>query len=85
MNKEKLSVADVIAANIGNGSSILAKVELSAYDFNGLGVSCKPKAILVKKIEQFSGGEMGFDDAEFGDIDLGYEEAPIGATTSSDF
>lgn len=85
MNKEKLSIADVIASNIGNGSTIMAKVELSAYDFNGLGVSCKPKAILVKKIEQFSGGEMGFDDSEFDDIDAGEEVPTSTPQTSSDF
>ena len=82
----KLTTAEVLEANIGNGSEIMAKVELSHYSVNGsTGVSCKPKAVLLKKIEQFSaGGDIGFDASEFEAFDEG-EQVDSVASTSSDF
>ena len=82
----KLDAAKVEAMNIGNDSVIRAKVELSAYDFNGTkGVSCKPKSIQISKLVQFvAGGEdAGFDALEFSEFDSSAEQAS--PSTNDDF
>lgn len=64
--------------NVGNGSEIRAKVELSAYDFMGQsGVSCKPKSVQIAKIVEFSGegADLGFDALELASEDLGEESS----------
>ena len=62
--------------NLGNGSMIKAKIELSPYEFMGQkGVSIKPKAIQIAKIVEFSGGgDSGFDALEFAENDSSEEK-----------
>ena len=65
---------DLANLNVGNGSELRAKIELSAYEFMGQkGVSCKPKSVQIAKIVEFSGGEqdLGFDALELASEDLG--------------
>lgn len=62
--------------NVGNGSKIRAKVELSFYDFMGQkGVSCKPKSVQISELVEYQSGEadLGFDALELEEEDVGEE------------
>lgn len=75
---------DLVSLNVGNGSEIRAKVELSAYSVNGsVGVSCKPKSVQIVKAVEFasSSSDLGFDALELSEIDSEDSEAD----TSYDF
>ncbi len=75
---KKIDGQELHQLNVGNGSEIRAKVELSAYDFMGQeGVSCKPKAVQISKLVEFSGGsaDLGFDALELSTEDLGEESS----------
>ncbi len=74
---KKVEGMDLASLNVGNGSEIRAKIELSAYDFMGTqGVSCKPKSIQIAKLVEFhaDGGDIGFDALELSEEDS--SEAP---------
>jgi len=66
--------------NLGNGSKIRAKIELSAYEFMGQkGVSLKPRAVQISEVVEFSGGgDSGFDALEFSDNDSALTEDDFG-------
>lgn len=70
---KKIEGMDLQSLNVGNGSEIRAKIELSAYEFMGQkGVSCKPKAVQIAKLVEFANSEdLGFDALELESEDLG--------------
>ena len=74
---KKIEGQDLASLNVGNGSEIRAKIELSAYEFMGQsGVSVKPRAVQISKLVEFSGGgDFGFDALELDSVDLGEESS----------
>lgn len=75
---KKIEGMDLVNLNVGNGSEIRAKIELSAYEFMGqAGVSCKPKSVQIAKLVEFSGGDsdLGFDALELNHIDNGESDS----------
>ena len=63
---KKIEGQQLAQLNVGNGSKIRAKVELSHYSFMGKeGVSCKPKSVQIAELVEFqAGGDFGFDSLE---------------------
>lgn len=78
---KKIEGMDLASLNVGNGSEIRAKIELSAYEFMGQsGVSCKPKSVQIAKLVEFSadGGDTGFDALELSEEGGSVESANDG-------
>lgn len=63
--------------NVGNGSEIRAKIDLSAYEFQGKqGVSCKVKSVQIAKVVEFNSSDSGFGALESEEIDEGEGKEP---------
>lgn len=75
---KKIEGQELAGLNVGNGSEIRAKVELSAYEFMGQsGVSCKPKSVQISNLVEFGGSseDLGFDALEMSSSDSGEESS----------
>lgn len=82
----KLSAQEVAELNVGNGSKLRAKLELSTYTMQGGGVSAKLKSAQLVEVIKFMGGDadLGFDAFEFSEVD-DIEESSSFDGVDSDF
>jgi len=86
---KKIDGIDLAKLNVGNGSEIRAKIEVSAYvmlDQNTQevmkGLSCKVKSVQIAKIVEFSGGD---EDSGFGALEVSEDAVEGEANSGYDF